>query len=744
MARVKKRYIFIVALILIVIFLSISIFKNVPDLSVEKITDISETLTIYDKDQNISAVLSMGQMRQNISINDIPQHVIDALIATEDVRFYQHNGIDVKRIFGALFNDISSGSLKEGASTITQQLIKNSHLTNEKTFSRKINEAILALQLERRYEKDEILEMYFNFVYFGRGAYGIQTAAQSYFGKNASELSVSEGAMLIGILKAPSKYAPHLNMENAVSRRNTVLSQMEKYGYITKEEYEKYSAEKIVIVEKMSHPDYGYYTDYVLLEGAEKLNITVNDLLGGGYNIYTTLDASLQENLQKIYTEKDNFPDDEVQSAAVVIDNNSGSISAMIGGREHEGMRIYNRASAKRQPGSCIKPLLVYGPAFENKSITTLTVLDDSRKDFFGYMPTNYKNVYYGKVTVRQALALSLNVPAVELLDKNGIEYSKDFAKKAGIEFHGDDKNLALALGGMKYGTSPIEIAGAYSMLARMGEYTAPWCISKITDNYGNILYQHEEISTRVFKDSTAYLLTDILFDVSKSESNGLSVLNIPIACKTGTVGYNNEGHSDAWCASYIKSHTVCVWMGHDKTDEKHYLDYEVTGSAHPSRIASKIYEKILENNEYQQFETPQSVKKVKIDEYSLKKENTLYLASDNQKNIIFDYFDIDNLPEQTNSYWDEPKIPQNISINLNEIRQAEISFTAENDYTLYVINKGDDEIARLHGKAGEKLSFTDENYILGDKYQISTFHSQFFVDGKPLPGQKSGEFSLH
>ena len=433
--------------------LLITLFAYVPDLSVEKITEISQTLTIYDKNGNVSAKLTAGENRENVSIDDIPQHVIDALISTEDVRFYEHNGLDFKRIFGALTKDIFSGRLKEGASTITQQLIKNSHLTNEKTFLRKFNEAILAIQLERKYEKDEILEMYFNFVYFGRGAYGIQAAAQSYFGINVQDLNVQQGATLIGILKAPSKYAPHLNMENSVRRRNTVLAQMKKYGYISEEKYNEYCNEQIEIIEKISLPDYGFYTDYVLEASAKELGISVSDLLAGGYKIYTSQDSLIQNELQKIYDDTSNFPegniDEIIQSSTVILDNSNGSVCAIIGGREHEAMRVFNRATAKRQPGSCIKPLLVYAPAFENKSITPLTVFDDFRKDFNGYYPTNYKDVYYGNVTVRKALSLSLNIPAVELLAKNGVEYSKKYAEASGIVFDSEDNHLALALGGM-------------------------------------------------------------------------------------------------------------------------------------------------------------------------------------------------------------------------------------------------------------------------------------------------------
>ena len=627
-------------------------------------------------------------------------------------------------------------------------------MTNEKTFLRKFNEAILAIQLERKYEKDEILEMYFNFVYFGRGAYGIQAAAQSYFGINVQDLNVQQGATLIGILKAPSKYAPHLNMENSVRRRNTVLAQMKKYGYISEEKYNEYCNEQIEIIEKISLPDYGFYTDYVLEASAKELGISVSDLLAGGYKIYTSQDSLIQNELQKIYDDTSNFPegniDEIIQSSTVILDNSKGSVCAIIGGREHEAMRVFNRATAKRQPGSCIKPLLVYAPAFENKSITPLTVFDDFRKDFNGYYPTNYKDVYYGNVTVRKALSLSLNIPAVELLAKNGVEYSKKYAEASGIVFDSEDNHLALALGGMKYGCSPLEIAGAYSVFARKGEYIEPWCIEKITDNEDAVLYQHIDNKVRVFNESTAYLITDILCDVSEHENNGLNSLNKSIACKTGTVGYNEKGHSDAWSASYVNSHTVCVWMGYDRTDSEHYLSREITGSSYPTQISAEIYKFIFDKYGYNDFSKPDSVVMKPIDLLSLKNENKIYVANENvpSANIIYEYFDIENVPYESNKYWNVPELPDNITVNLNELRKAEISFIAKEPYVEYIIYKkdGDNDIEfkRISALKNERIVITDENYTEGDCYVFQAIHKEIMINGSHLSGKKSKEYNVH
>ncbi len=726
----KKKIIFISIIICVcVIFIFVSL--AVPDLSVEKITDVKQTLKIFDKDKNEVISLNAGENREKVELSQISPNVINALIATEDIRFYQHNGIDIKRIFGALWADMKAQSAKEGASTITQQLIKNSHLTNEKTISRKINEAILALQIESRYSKDEILEMYLNFVYFGRGAYGIQTAAKQYFGKNADELSLAEAATLVGVLKAPSKYAPHLDYQASKKRRAVVLKQMQKYGYITEEEYLLSSKEEISVIEKEENFDYGYYTDYIITEAAQKLNISVADLLGGGYNVYTSLNSSLQENLQQIFLQSENFPDELVESASVVIDNSDGSIAALIGGREHEAMRIYNRATAKRQPGSCIKPILVYAPALESGKYTAATMLEDYRKSFNGYTPTNFKDAYYGKVTLRRALALSLNVPAVEILLNNGIEYSKEFVKKLNIKFDSSDVNPALALGGMKYGISPLELASAYSCFANDGVYKNYWCIEKITNSSEEVLYEHAQEEVKVFSDSTAFIITDIMRDVAKSTS--LASYNLDIACKTGTVGYNKLGYSDAWCTGYTKNYSVSVWLGYDKTTDEAYLPEEITGSTYPTILLGKILS--AADKEPQSFQAPISTVKVNVDLYELEKSGQLCLASEKTpKNFIkAEYFAIDNQPTSFSENWNIPQTLKQDETFFDELRNLVISFKSQGDQYVYKIYKkrGENEILLVSSNKSidEKISVTDKNYKEGDEYFVIVEHKLLYTD---------------
>ena len=476
------------------------------DLTPEKITDIQESLRIYDKNGKLISLLNAGENRTKIEIETLPDYVKYAFISAEDARFYTHQGVDIKRIFGALLADLKAGYFKEGASTITQQLVKNSHLTSAKTLPRKLQEAVLAYQLEQIYEKDEILEMYLNYIYFGNRAYGIESAAQTYFNKSASQLSLAEAALLAGVIKSPSKYAPHIKPENAVSRRNLILGLMCEYGYISEEERDKARQEELVLHENPAYEiSYGYYIDMLLEQSAQALDMEIEELLCSGYSIYSNLDSSLQGYLEEIYSDQSNFPqamgDEQPQSAAVILNNKTGGIAAVMGGRSYDARFCLNRAyMMKRSPGSTIKPIMVYAPAFEKGLLSPASILIDERKSFDGYSPRNFNDKYYGSITVREALIKSLNVPAVEALSMVGIDKAKEYAQNLGIPFDEQDKNLALALGGFTYGVSPLDLAGAYQALGNNGIQLDTSCIIKICDENGENIYEppknaHQAIS---------------------------------------------------------------------------------------------------------------------------------------------------------------------------------------------------------------------------------------------------------
>lgn len=761
--RKKKRprrllrlgIVFIVLLALFITAYEVLGVSKWKDLDTERITDIKQTLIIYDDQGQEALRLTGGENRIKISIADLPDYVKNAFISAEDVRFYQHNGLDYKRIVGAVLADIKHMGYTQGASTITQQLIKNSHLTSEKTISRKLQEALLAYQLEKKYTKDEILEMYLNFVYFGRGAYGLQTAAQTYFAVDAKDLTVAQAAMLAGVLKAPGKYAPHLNMEKAITRRNTVLNLMEEYGFITSEECETYKKEEVVLAPAPDRTySYGFYTDMVLEEAADMLDITVEDLLGGGYHVYTTMDQTLQEQCEEIYENAALFPADaadgtQVQSAAVVLDNRTGAIKAIIGGREHTTMRALNRATMmQRQPGSTIKPVLVFAPAFEDGLLTPASVLDDQHKSFGDYSPSNFGEKYYGKVTVREALVHSLNVPAVEGLELLGIENGKSFAEKLGITFTQQDQYLALALGGFTKGCTPLQIANAYQAFGNGGRYTQHTCISAITDADGNTLYENKPVSSQVMSAETAFQISDILAEATKSSvNNKLSTLSYPVCSKTGTVGYGEtDGYSDAWIAAYDSQYTVSVWMGYDRTDSTHYLSEGVTGSTYPSHVAKEIFNCLHGSDAPAAIEKPAGIVEVNIDKLTLLNDNKIVLATNltPQEYIFTEYFTQKTMPVFRSDYWQRPQPPDDLSWELNELRQPVLSFTAAQSYIsyrLYRVSDGKREcIFSVNGQENKKIFYTDTTAESGKTYEyyILPEHMNIFEEDHLLQGYAS------
>lgn len=466
------------------------------EFSADKILNSDRSVLIYDADGTLISTACGGDERIPVSIETLPEYVKYAFISAEDTRFYEHKGIDFIRILGAAWADIKAGELKEGASTIGQQLIKLSHLSSEKTFERKVEEAYLSMRMEKQFTKDEILEMYMNFVYFGGGFYGIEAASLGYFGVHASDLSIAQSAQLAGILKSPSTYAPHLNAEKSLGRRNTVLGQMHEYGRISDEEYSAALEEKVELRNAIPK-QYSYYIDFVLSRSAQILGMSLDEFLRSGAKVYTTLDTDADNYCTALINDSELMPCKNAQGAIVLL-RSDGSIAAINGGRGEYTRFCFNRAvDAERQPGSLIKPILCYAPAVELRGSTAASTVDDSPRSFAGYSPRNSGDKYMGKITLRTALAKSLNIPAVELLSEVGIPNAVLFAEHLGISFEGENLSLALALGGFTHGVSPLELSGAYCALSGGGRYTEPFAVTKIVSpavtgsDEDSILYEH-------------------------------------------------------------------------------------------------------------------------------------------------------------------------------------------------------------------------------------------------------------
>lgn len=710
-----------------------------PDL----ILNAPRSLLVYDGEGQEVSCLSGTETRIWAPLNQIPLHVQRAFIAAEDARFYEHVGVDIIRILGAAWEDIKAGAYVQGASTISQQLIKLSHLSNEKVMTRKMEEAVLAYQMEKRYSKDEILEMYLNYIYFGGGYYGIEAAARGYFGVPASELTVAQGAQLAGILKSPSRYAPHLNMDSSVGRRNLILGLMREYGFIDDETCRKARAEKVVLSNSLNKNVRGYYVDLALQEACATLNITMSELLAGGYKLHTAADWELQLYCEQLFADESTYPEgaEEAEAAIVIIDVQSGGVAALMGGRESTTALGYNRATRiRRQPGSVIKPVIAYAPALEYREYTTISMLLDEPTDFNGYQPGNFNQRYKGWVTMRDAVMQSLNVPAVKVLSDIGVNTGKSFAEQLGIEFDPQDTSLTLALGGFTYGVSPMQVAGAYAAFAAGGVYSTPSLVMKIEDGFGDIVYQYQPEETRVMSEANAYILTDMLKSaIQEGTGRRLNELGIELAGKTGTTG-EGEGNRDAWMAAYNPQYAAAVWLGYDETGQ---LPQEVTGGTYPALILKSVFGKLYEEESAPVFSTPEDVVEIRLDGYTLQSEHVAVLANalTPVDSIVREVFVKGTEPQNSSEYWIIPTPPTLFAVELTPDGRARISFTPEKGFIRYALYREDAQGNAQ--KVGEWAGSTDTvTYIDPDALPGSTYayyvlpiHPQLQIGGQLVVG---------
>ena len=712
------------------------------DFDVYRITGCDRTSIIYDGQSDVVTRLHGVQDRTWVSISELQPSTVYAFISAEDARFFEHEGVDVIRIAGAIVADIKAGSYVQGASTISQQLIKLSHLTSEKTISRKAEEAALAYEMERQYSKEDILEMYLNYVYFGGGYYGIEAAAEGYFGVHASDLTLDQSAMLAGILKSPSGYAPHINYAASINRRNNILRLMRDYGYITDDEKKHASARRPTILHDKREEYSGYYTDAVTKSAAALMGITVDELIRGGYSIYSAMDSDIQHYCEEMFKNGELFPAEDSEAAIVVLEPSTGMVVAMVGGRSYTGGISFNRATdIRRQPGSVIKPVIAYAPAFEYLNYTAADMILDEETTFADYTPSNYGNKYYGWVTVREAVTKSLNVPAVKTLSEVGVERAKDFAKRCGIEFDDKDDSLALALGGFTYGVSPLQIAGAYSCFASGGIYNTPTLIKKITDRNGLTVYEYRQDSRRVMSEANAYILTSMLKSVvTEGTGHRLNTLDIPIAGKTGTVGLAN-GNRDAWMAGYTPEYTAVVWQGYD-SDRLGLLPSSATGGTYPALMLYELFNHIYPDGRSGDFERPESVKQYSIDAKTLKKQHKAVLANamTPQSSRVTEYFTEETAPEDVSGYWAVPGSAQNL-LAVREEGGVMVSFDCPDDFGMYTLwrseaGKAEKPLMTWNGREGH-IEYIDAAVKPGKgyRYRVTVKHEELLIGDEPVEG---------
>lgn len=712
------------------------------DFDVYRITGCDRTSIIYDGQSDVVTRLHGVQDRTWVSISELQPSTVYAFISAEDARFFEHEGVDVIRIAGAIVADIKAGSYVQGASTISQQLIKLSHLTSEKTISRKAEEAALAYEMERQYSKEDILEMYLNYVYFGGGYYGIEAAAEGYFGVHASDLTLDQSAMLAGIFKSPSGYAPHINYAASINRRNNILRLMQDYGYITDDEKKQAAAKRPTILHDKNEEYSGYYTDAVTKSAAALMGITVDELIRGGYSIYSAMDSDIQHYCEEMFKNGELFPAEDSEAAIVVLEPSTGMVVAMVGGRSYTGGISFNRATdIRRQPGSVIKPVIAYAPAFEYLNYTAADMILDEETTFADYTPSNYGNKYYGWVTVREAVTKSLNVPAVKTLSAVGVYRAKDFAKRCGIEFDDKDDSLALALGGFTYGVSPLQIAGAYSCFASGGIYNTPTLIKKITDRNGLTVYEYRQDSRRVMSEANAYILTSMLKSVvTEGTGHRLNTLDIPIAGKTGTVGLAN-GNRDAWMAGYTPEYTAVVWQGYD-SDRLGLLPSSATGGTYPALMLYELFNHIYPDGRSGDFEKPESVKQYSIDAKTLKKQHKAVLANamTPQSSRVTEYFTEETAPEDVSGYWAVPGSAQNL-LAVREEGGVMVSFDCPDDFGMYTLwrseaGKAEKPLMTWNGREGH-IEYIDAAVKPGKgyRYRVTVKHEELLIGDEPVEG---------
>lgn len=587
--RIWKKYhinkILLLLTLVAVLVMSVYLFFLAKSVNVETLqSSLKQSTVIYDE-KNEQAGSLYGQKGTYVESDQISPYLKDAVVSTEDRNFYSHHGFDIKGIARAALGLVTSGHITGGGSTLTQQLAKNAYLSLDQTLERKAKEVFMAIEIEKKYDKDQILTMYLNNSYFGNGVWGVQDASRKYFGVDANQLTIGEAATIVGMLKGPSIYNPIDNLENAVNRRNTVLSVMVENGKLSKEQEDQEKAVDLAseLSDTYSSADAGYrypsYFDAVIDEAVERYGMSEKDLLNKGYKIYTSLDQDYQKQMEAVYANNANFPANAEdgampQSASVAMDPKTGGVQALVGRRGEHIFRSYNFATQmRRSPGSSMKPLSVYASALES-GYKPDSILKDEPQSY--YKAKNYDGTYQGEVPMYQAVAQSLNLPAVWLLHEIGLNKGYNKAEEFGIPLSKSDKYYGLALGGLEKGTSPMQMAAAYGAFANEGKVYQPHLITKIIDSTGAVIEDNSSpkyeqvISKEVANEMTSMLLGTF--------SNGTAAQAAPagftVAGKTGTTETNFDANkvNDQWIIGYTPNVVISTWLGFEKVSETHYL----------------------------------------------------------------------------------------------------------------------------------------------------------------------------
>lgn len=607
-----------------------AVMTEIEDMNIDTLVKNQSSFAYYtDASGKIQELEMLSTTNNSIWVDaaEINNNVKNAAVAIEDERFYKHNGIDLKRTFGATvkyaLSKVGIGDASYGGSTITQQVIKNITKEKDKSATRKIKEILRAMALEKQCTKDEILTLYLNIVYFANQCYGVESAAQLYYGKSANQLSVPEAAAIVGITQTPSKFDPYAHPENTLDKRNVVLKKMYELDMIDRNEYKSASESALGVVPKKVNNEKkisSYFVDQVVLDVMNDLQtqkaysseFAEQQVFNGGLKIYTTMDLGIQQRMESIYQNTSNFPNSGIQSAMVVIDPYTGAVKGMVGGIGQKTARGLNRATqSTRQPGSAIKPLSVYAPCLENEVITEGTVVKDEKITIGSdnWEPKNSYSGFKGNMLAVEALGRSANIPAVKFLEMLGITKSYNFMeKKLGFTtLVNDDKNYSsLALGGLTKGVTVEEMASAYSVFANGGKYYKPYTYTKVVNALGEVILENSAVSEAALSSSTAYVMADMLsYPVTASYGTGRSadLGNMPTYGKTGTTNDNY----DKWFVGFTPYYVGAVWYGYDQPKA-------ISASSNPAvAVWKKVMASIHENLTPRELNVPSGVREISI-----------------------------------------------------------------------------------------------------------------------------------
>lgn len=671
----------------------------------QKLIDLDKTVSVYDK--NCEIVSKISDDTSITELQNVPVKVKNAFVAIEDKRFYSHHGVDYKGMARALFNNIRTLSKKEGASTITQQLVKNTQLSGEKTLKRKIAEIKLAKEIEKKYTKNEILEKYLNTIYFGENAYGITRASAIYFGKKPSELTLSEGATLAGLIKAPTSYSPRKNYDKCLKRRNLVLSEMFSQNLITDNEYESSKISPITLCDEQENAN-----GFEYLVKNELSDLSEKGFISRKINVYTRYDKKVQNCIEKSLSDNGNS---DIDKTACVSDK--------------DGFIVAFSSTCRnplRQVGSTIKPF-IYATAINEGVIDECSLILDRKEKFGDYSPSNYNGKYYGYVSAKFALAKSLNVSAVKVLESVGVNNVLSYLKKTDFPLTDNDNSLCLALGATEKGCALTELCSLYSVFNNDGIYKSSATIEKITDESGRIIYKKDGFGKRIFDEDTIDVLND-MNEYTVTDGTAKNIKNNgTFYGKTGTVG-TRDGNTDAYAVAYTTDYTVGVRYS---SKSNRLLSNGITGGGLPCIAVKNAFNGIYEKDYPQEIPLSGKSVKVSIDRISYEEENKVLRVVENvPKRFTEDFlFKGNKVPKAVSSRFSSPNVEtSNLIVNQNGIC---IRLCQTELFYCKIIRVCDGKRIEIFDTKIDGNDLIDKNVSIGKEYEY--YALPYFDDGSVI-----------